>query len=77
MAGQLVIRPVVAEDRSAWAPLWDGYNAFYGRSGPTALDPAITEVTWSRFFDPDESVHALVAERDGELIGLTHYLFHR
>jgi GNAT superfamily N-acetyltransferase len=77
MAGQLVIRPVVAEDRSAWAPLWDGYNAFYGRSGPTALDPAITEVTWSRFFDPDEPVHALVAERDGELIGLTHYLFHR
>ena len=25
-----------------WLPLWDGYNAFYGRSGPTALPPEIT-----------------------------------
>ncbi len=57
--------------------LWDGYNAFYGRSGATALDPEITPITWARFFDPAEPVHALVAEADGALLGLTHYLFHR
>ncbi len=73
----LVIRPVTRADRDAWAPLWDGYNAFYGRSGDTALDPAVTAMTWSRFFDADEPVHALVAERDGRLLGLVHYLFHR
>jgi GNAT superfamily N-acetyltransferase len=55
--------------------LWDGYNAFYGRAG--ALAPAITAMTWSRFFDASEPVHGLVAERGGELLGLTHYLFHR
>jgi GNAT superfamily N-acetyltransferase len=34
-------------------------------------------MTWARFFDAYEPVHALVAERGGELLGLTHYLFHR
>jgi GNAT superfamily N-acetyltransferase len=71
------IRPIVVGDRPAWQPLWDGYNAFYGREGATALPPAITEVTWQRFFDPAEPVFALVAERGGQLVGLTHYLFHR
>ena len=33
--------------------------------------------TWSRFFDNYEPVHALVAEREGEIIGLVHYLYHR
>ena len=34
-------------------------------------------MTWSRFFDSYEPVHALVAENGGELLGLAHYLFHR
>jgi len=71
------IRALAREDRAAWQPLWDGYNAFYGRSGETALPQAITEATWKRFFDPTERVHALVAERDGRMVGLVHYLFHR
>ncbi|HWN31313.1 MAG TPA: GNAT family N-acetyltransferase [Pseudonocardia sp.] len=33
----MIIRPVGSEDFAAWLPLWDGYNAFYGRSGPTAV----------------------------------------
>ena len=71
------IRPLAKTDYAQWLPLWDGYNAFYGRSGPTALDPAITAMTWSRFFDAYEPVHALVAEDGGTLIGLVHYLYHR
>ena len=73
----LLIRPPTPDDFAAWKPLWDGYNAFYGREGPTALPEAITQVTWQRFFDPYEPVHALVAEREGQLVGLVHYLFHR
>jgi len=46
----LQIRPVRRSDLARWLPLWDGYNAFYGRSGQTALDPEITRVTWERFF---------------------------
>lgn len=73
----LSIRPVARKDYNQWLPLWDGYNAFYGRSGATALSPDITAMTWARFFDGYEPVHALVAESGGELLGLTHYLFHR
>ena len=75
--GGLTVRPIAWGDREAWQPLWDGYNAFYGRSGPTALPAEITETTWARFFDEDEPVHALVAERGGRLVGIVHYLFHR
>lgn len=72
-----IIRPVTQEDYDQWLPLWDGYNAFYGRSGPTALSEEIIQITWTRFFDSYEPVHCLVAESEGKLIGLTHYIFHR
>ena len=73
----VTIRPILQSDRSAWAPLWDGYNAFYGRHGETALRSEITQATWQRFFDPNEPVFALVAESEGNLVGLAHYLYHR
>ena len=77
MSSPIIIRPVTLQDHEQWLPLWDGYNAFYGRSGPTALASEITAMTWSRFFDAYEPVHALVAESDGRLVGLVHYLYHR
>ena len=77
MSAPVIVRPVRREDHGAWRPLWEGYNAFYGRSGPTALAEDVTARTWARFFDTYEPVHALVAEADGRLVGLAHYLFHR
>ena len=77
MSDDLSIRSVTRQDHDQWLPLWDGYNAFYGRSGPTALPLDVTRMTWARFFDAYEPVHALVAESGGRLLGLTHYLFHR
>jgi GNAT superfamily N-acetyltransferase len=71
------VRPVEPADFPAWKPLWDGYNAFYGRLGETALPDDITRTTWQRFFDPGEPVFALIAERQGQIVGLVHYLFHR
>ena len=72
-----IIRSAVREDFSRWLPLWEGYNKFYGRSGTTALPADITQMTWARFFDAYEPVHALVADLNGQLTGLAHYLFHR
>jgi GNAT superfamily N-acetyltransferase len=77
MASQIRVRPIAPGDFAAWLPLWHGYNAFYGRVGATALAEEITQTTWRRFFDAYEPVHALVAESDGQLLGLVHYLFHR
>ena len=77
MPSSLTVRPVTRADYDQWLPLWDGYNTFYGRSRPTALAPEITQMTWQRFFDGYEPMHALVAESNGKLVGLVHYLFHR
>jgi GNAT superfamily N-acetyltransferase len=45
--------------------------------GATALPGEITALTWERFFDAAEPMHALVAERGGTLVGLAHFLYHR
>ncbi|CAB3756182.1 GNAT family N-acetyltransferase [Paraburkholderia humisilvae] len=77
MTGAIQIRPVKPTDFDAWLTLWKGYNRFYERTGPTAVPHEVTQLTWARFFDGLEPMHALVAERDGTLVGLVHYLYHR
>ena len=77
MTHPFIIRTVLRSDYAAWRVLWDGYNAFYGRSGATALPEPITASTWERFFRASEPVHALLAEEGDRVIGITHYLFHR
>jgi GNAT superfamily N-acetyltransferase len=69
----MIVRALEPGDRIDWQPLWDGYNHFYER----VLPPAITESTWARFLDPAEPAFAAVAEVNGRLAGLVHYLFHR
>jgi GNAT superfamily N-acetyltransferase len=77
MAGGLRVRAVTADDFVGWLPLWQGYNAFYGRDGDSALAEDVTSTTWERFLDPAEPVHALVAAQAGTLVGLAHFLYHR
>jgi len=70
---KLMIRSAVVADFEPWLILWEGYNRFYQRTVPTE----VTKITWARFFNEQEPVHAVVAEQDGQLLGLVHYLFHR
>lgn len=72
----VTVRPVRPDDLAQWRPLWDGYNAFYGREGETALDEAITQQTWERFFVAADPVKAFVAELSGQLVGLVHIVYH-
>jgi len=71
------VRPAARGDYPAWRVLWDGYNAFYGRTGNTALAEEITAATWERFFDQGEPVYCFLAEARGEVVGLTHFILHR
>ena len=73
MTSYFSVRLARPNDFDAWLPLWTGYNTFYQRTLPIE----ITRITWQRFFDHYEPMHCLVAEQDGRLLGLTHYLFHR
>ena len=77
MSRSILTRPVETSDYEAWRALWDGYNAFYGRVGATALPEEMTSTTWERFFTAAEPVRALVAEYQGRVVGLAHYIFHR
>ena len=69
---QTIIRPVESNDRQAWEPLWDGYLKFYR----AALTSEVTERTWAALCDPTSAVHGLVAEQDGQLVGLAHLIMH-
>lgn len=70
----VTIRTLRADDRDAWAGLWHDYLAFYEASVPDR----IYDVFFNRLLGDDpRDFNALVAEVDGRLVGLTHYLFHR
>ncbi len=77
MANDYKVRDAVVGDFDQWLPLWEGYNAFYKRVGPTAVSMAVTKTTWSRFLARSEPMHCLVAEASSGLVGMTHYLYHR
>lgn len=66
---EIVIRPPVAADRDAWGRLYAGYAAFYG----VAQDEPMRDRVWSWIEQGEHQLMALVAERDGALIGLAHF----
>lgn len=69
----LTVRPASAADDAAWLPLWRGYQAFY--KVEQAEDQ--TRITWQRLLDPAEPMHLALAERDGVVVGMVHFIEHR
>ncbi len=69
----LLIRPLCSGDETQWRILWRGYLEFY----ETAVSDPIYTTTFSRLIDPNRSQqNAFVAERDGGLVGLVHFIYH-
>lgn len=70
----ITIRPLAQSDRADWGRLWTAYLAFYD----SAVSSEVYDTTFARLLGPDpQDFSCLVAELDGRLVGLTHYLFHR
>ena len=69
-----VIRPLRPEDEAGWRRLWTAYLDFYQTSVP---EPVYASTFARLLGDDPRDFSALVAEADGQLLGLTHYLFHR
>ncbi len=65
------IGPLGPDDRARWEVLARGYKEFYETTEPDAG----YEQTWERLLRGDD-VHGAGARVDGELVGITHYLFH-
>lgn len=69
-----IVRPLQPSDEAAWRKLWTAYLEFYESTVPEE----IYQTTFARLLgDDSQDFSALVAEQDGQLVGLTHYLFHR
>lgn len=69
----MLVRPIGREERAAWEPLWIGYQGFYN----VALASEVTDRTWARLHDPAEPMHALGGYVAGQLVGITHLIYHR
>lgn len=70
----VIIRPVRREDRDEWQTLWTAYLAFY----ESTVTPEVYGSTFERLLnDGDYEPSAFVAELDGNLVGLVHYIPHR
>ena len=69
----LTIRPLAASDRAGWAPLWQGYLTLYRAS----IASDIRDIPSARLPGGAEPMGGFVAERDGVLIGLVHWVIHR
>ncbi|WP_395671155.1 GNAT family N-acetyltransferase [Phenylobacterium sp.] len=72
------IRPLTANDRAVWEPLWLGYQNFY----EVVIPPEVSDVTFGRLLDPAEPMWcALAWDTDGpngeEAVGHVHYIRHR
>lgn len=65
----VVIRKLEPTDKEMWLELWQGYLTFYKHE----LSIEQTELSWSRLLESEAGLNALVAEEDGELLGLAHY----
>lgn len=70
------VRPLVPQDRAAWETLWASYNAFYGRSGATALPASVVDTSWKRLLAPDVTVHGFIALSNTQPVGLAHIVLH-
>lgn len=70
----LTVRPLTAADEAAWRILWTGYLDYY----ETSVPEEVYQSSFARMLsDEDGEFHGMVAELDGKLVGLVHYLFHR
>jgi GNAT superfamily N-acetyltransferase len=69
----VIIRSLEAKDSAKWSSMWTEYLKFY--DSKVTID--IREMTFTRLIDPNQKVqNCLVAERNGNLIGLVHFIYH-
>lgn len=71
---EVIVRALRGEDEPVWRELWKAYLAFYESS----VSEEVYQTTFARLMGNDpRDFSAMVAEVDGRVVGLVHYLFHR
>ncbi len=74
MTHAITIRPLTQADHANWRRLWTAYLDFY----QTTVSEEVYETSFSRLLSGQEGEYkCLLAEVDGVVIGLVHFLYHR
>ncbi len=69
-----LVRPLTKDDHPAWRRMWTAYLEFY----ETTVTEEVYLTLWERLHSKDSNeFNGLIAEVNGNPVGLTHYLFHR
>ena len=66
----ILIRPITQSDKARWIELFKEYIIFY----KSKLSDQQLELTWQRIHS-DFNIKGLIAEKDGQVVGLAHYIF--
>ena len=66
----ILIRPITQSDKARWLELFKEYIIFYKSN----LSDQQFELTWQRIHS-DFNIKGLLAEKDGEVVGIAHYIF--
>jgi GNAT superfamily N-acetyltransferase len=66
----ITIRPITLSDKSRWHELFREYVIFY----KSKVSDEQFELTWQRIHS-DFNMYGLIAEKDGQIVGLAHYIF--
>jgi GNAT superfamily N-acetyltransferase len=63
------VRQIEVEDKSSWQELYLSYLKFY-ESEPVESS---TEILWNRLAKGEPKIQGLVAESNGEIVGIAHF----
>jgi GNAT superfamily N-acetyltransferase len=66
----ITIRPITLSDKARWLELFKEYVIFY----KSKVSDEQFELTWKRIHS-DFNMYGLIAEKDGQIVGLAHYIF--
>lgn len=65
----VIVRSTTRADEQAWRELYRGYRDFY----KVEHSDAKIDTVWGWIHDPNHETRGLVAEVDGQVLGLAHY----
>lgn len=66
----ITIRSITLSDKTRWLELFKEYVIFY----KSKVSDEQFELTWQRIHS-DFNMYGLIAELDGQIVGLAHYIF--
>ncbi len=69
---ETTVRPLAESDAARWRELFTAYGVFY----ETEFTDEVLDRVWTLLVTEGSRIDGLVAERDGQVVGIAHYRSH-